>query len=57
VDIQGIGPMAATGLIVAIGNGGDIHKARARVVPDEYSAGGKQKVLGIVERSITLGVG
>ena len=52
VKIPGIGPITATALIAAIGNGGAFRKGRQfaawmGVVPREHSTGGKQKLLGI----------
>lgn len=53
--IPGIGPLAATALIAAIGNGAAFCKGRefaawVGLVPREYSTGGKQKLLGISKR-------
>ena len=55
VAIPGIGPVTATALIAAIGNGGACHKDREfaawmGVVPREHSTGGQQKLLGISKR-------
>jgi len=55
VATPGIGPVTATALIAAIGNGGAFHKGREfaawmGVVPREHSTGGKQKLLGISKR-------
>ena len=55
VDIPGVGPIIATALIAAIGNGDAFRKGREfaawiGVVPREYSTGGKQKLLGISKR-------
>jgi transposase len=55
VAIPGIGPVTATALIAAIGNGGAFQKGREfaawmGVVPREHSTGGKQKLLGISKR-------
>jgi transposase len=55
VAIPGIGPVTATAVIAAIGNGGAFRKGReftawTGVVPREHSAGGKQKLLGISKR-------
>ena len=55
VAIPGIGPVTATALIAAIGNGGAFRKGREfaawmGVVPREQSTGGKQKLLGISKR-------
>ncbi len=55
VAIPGIGPVTATALIAAIGNGGAFRKGREfaawmGVVPREHSTGGKQKLLGISKR-------
>lgn len=53
--IPGIGPVTATALVAAIGNGAAFSKGREfaawiGVVPREYSTGGKQKLLGISKR-------
>jgi transposase len=53
--IPGIGPVTATAIIAAIGNGGNFEKARGfaawiGLVPKQYSTGGKQKLLGISKR-------
>ena len=53
--IPGIGPLTATALVAAIGNGGAFRKGREfaawlGLVPREYSTGGKQKLLGISKR-------
>jgi len=50
--IPGIGPLTATALIAAIGNGAAFRKGRefaawVGLVPREHSTGGKQKLLGI----------
>jgi len=50
--IPGIGPVTATALVAAIGNGSAFRKGRdlaawVGMVPREYSTGGKQKLLGI----------
>jgi transposase len=55
VTIPGVGPITATALIAAIGNGAAFRKGRdfaawIGVVPREYSTGGKQKLLGISKR-------
>src|SRR5712692_9498383 len=55
VAIPGIGPLTATAVIAAIGNGGAFHKGREfaawmGVVPREHSTGGQQKLLGISKR-------
>ena len=55
VAIPGIGPVTATAVIAAIGNGGAFRKGREfaawmEVVPREHSTGGKQKLLGISKR-------
>jgi transposase len=54
-EIPGVGPVTATALIGAIGNGSAFGKGRALsawmgIVPGEYSTGGKQKLLGISKR-------
>jgi transposase len=51
----GIGPLTATALIAAIGNGAAFRKGRefaawVGLVPREHSTGGKQKLLGISKR-------
>jgi transposase len=53
--IPGVGPVTATALIGAIGNGSTFGKGRdlsawMGIVPGEYSTGGKQKLLGISKR-------
>lgn len=55
VAIPGIGPVTATALIAAIGNGAAFRKGRefsawVGMVPREYSSGGKQTLLGISKR-------
>jgi transposase len=54
-EIPGVGPVTATALIGAIGNGSVFGKGRALsawmgIVPGEYSSGGQQKLLGISKR-------
>ena len=53
--IPGVGPVTATALIAAIGNGAAFRKGRdlaawMGMVPRECSTGGKQKLLGISKR-------
>jgi transposase len=53
--IPGIGPLTATALIAAIGNGRAFRKGRefaawVGLVPREHSTGGKRKLLGISKR-------
>jgi transposase len=53
--IPGIGPVTATALIAAVGNGAAFRKGRdlaawIGMVPRECSTGGKQKLLGISKR-------
>jgi transposase len=53
--IPGIGPVTATALIAATGNGAAFRKGRefadwVGLVPREHSTGGKQKLLGISKR-------
>jgi transposase len=53
--IPGIGPLTATALIAAIGNGEAFRKGREfaawlGLIPREHSIGGKQKLLGISKR-------
>jgi transposase len=55
IKIPGLGPVTATAVIAAIGNGAAFRKGREfaawmGVVPREYSTGGKQKLLGISKR-------
>src|SRR6266481_7581494 len=55
VAIPGIGPITATAIIAAVGNGAAFRKGRefaawVGLVPREYSTGGKQKLLGISKR-------
>jgi transposase len=50
-----VGPITATAIVSAIGNGAEFRKARSfsawlGLVPGEYTAGGKQKLLGISKR-------
>ena len=50
--IPGVGPVTATALVAAIGNGSGFRRGRdlaawVGMVPREYSTGGKQKLLGI----------
>jgi transposase len=55
-QIPGIGPVVATAIVAAIGNGGAaFHKGRdfaawLGIVPRQYSTGGKAKLLGISKR-------
>ncbi len=53
--LPGIGPVIATALIAAIGNGSGFRRGRdlaawVGMVPREYTTGGKQKLLGISKR-------
>ena len=55
VTIPGIGPLGATAIVAAAGDGQQFHKARdlaawLGLVPAEHSTGGKQTLLGISER-------
>ena len=55
VAIPGIGPITATAVIAAIGNGAAFRKGREfsawlGLVPGEHTTGGKQKLLGISKR-------
>lgn len=55
LTIPGIGPLAATALSAAIGNGNAFHKGRdlaawLGLVPRQYSTGGKSKLLNISKR-------
>jgi transposase len=54
-EIPGVGPVTATALIAAVGNGSAFRKGRdlaawVGMVPRECSTGGKQKLLGISKR-------
>jgi transposase len=54
-EIPGVGPVTATALIAAVGNGSAFGKGRnvsvrMGIAPGEYSTGGKQKLLGISKR-------
>jgi transposase len=53
--IPGIGPITATAIVSAVGNGAEFRKGRGfsswlGLTPAEYSTGGKQKLLGISKR-------
>lgn len=55
VEIPGVGPVIATAVVSAIGNGAAFKKGRGfaawlGLVPGQYSTGGKQKLLGISKR-------
>lgn len=55
MTIPGIGPLAATALLAAIGDGRQFRRARdlaawLGLVPREYSTGGKTTLLGISKR-------
>ena len=55
VAIPGVGPVTATAIIAAIGNGAAFAKGREfaawlGLVPGEHTTGGKQKLLGISKR-------
>jgi transposase len=57
-SIPGVGPVTATALVAAIGNGSGFRRGRdlaawVGMVPREYSTGGKQKLLGISKRGNT----
>jgi transposase len=54
-QIPGIGPVVATAIVAAIGNGAAFRKGRdfaawLGIVPRQYSTGGKTKLLGISKR-------
>ena len=54
-QIPGIGPLVATAIVAAIGNGAAFHKGREfaawmGLVPKQYSTGGKAKLSGISKR-------
>ncbi|MBV8834572.1 MAG: IS110 family transposase [Acidobacteriaceae bacterium] len=55
MEIPGVGPVTATALVAAVGNGAAFRKGREMaawigLVPREHSTGGKQKLLGISKR-------
>lgn len=54
-QILGVGPLVATAVVSAIGNGAAFHKGREfaawlGLVPRQWSTGGKAKLLGISQR-------
>jgi transposase len=54
-QIPGIGPLVATAIVAAIGNGAAFHKGREfaawlGIVPRQYSTGGKARLCGISKR-------
>jgi transposase len=54
-QIPGVGPLVATAVVAAIGNGAAFHKGREfaawlGLVPKQHSTGGKPKLLGISKR-------
>ena len=54
-QIPGIGPLVATAIVAAIGNGAAFHKGREfaawlGIVPRQYSTGGKARLYGISKR-------
>src|SRR5437899_7294730 len=54
-QIPGVGPLVATAVVSAIGNGAAFHKGREfaawlGLVPGQWSTGGKTKLLGISKR-------
>ena len=54
-QIPGIGPLVATAIVAAIGNGAAFHKGREfaawlGIVPGQYSTGGKARLYGISKR-------
>src|SRR5271170_7276369 len=54
-QIPGIGPVVATAIVAAIGNGAAFREGRGfaawlGIVPRQYSTGGKAKLLGISKR-------
>ncbi len=55
LTVPGVGPLVATALVAAVGNGRQFRKARELsswlgLVPREHSTGGKQRLLGISKR-------
>src|SRR5438874_12664611 len=58
--IPGVGPLVATAVVSAIGNGAAFHKGREfaawlGLVPRQWSTGGKAKLLGISKSTVTSG--
>lgn len=56
-QIPGIGPLVATAIVAAIGNGAAIHKGREfaswlGLVPRQHSTGGKARLFGISKRGM-----
>lgn len=54
-SIPGVGPLVATALIAAVGNGAQFHRSRELaawigLVPRQHSTGGRSKLLGISKR-------
>ncbi|HEX9121098.1 MAG TPA: IS110 family transposase [Terriglobales bacterium] len=54
-QIPGVGPLVATAVVAAVGNGAAFHKGREfaawlGLIPKQYSTGGKAKLLGISKR-------
>ena len=54
-QIPGIGPLVATAIVAAIGNGAAFHKGREfsawlGLVPRQHSTGGKARLFGISKR-------
>jgi len=54
-QLPGIGPLVATAIVAAIGNGAAFHKGREfaawlGIVPRQYSTGGKARLYGISKR-------
>jgi transposase len=57
--IPGIGPIVATAIVAAIGNGAAFRKGRdfaawLGLVPRQHSTGGKAKLLGISKHAATF---
>lgn len=55
LDVPGVGPLVATAMVAAIGNGSAFTKGREfaawlGLVPKQYSTGGKTRLLGISKR-------
>ena len=55
LDVPGVGPLVATAMVAAIGNGSAFTKGREfaawlGLVPKQYSTGGKARLLGISKR-------
>jgi len=55
MSLRGVGPITATALVAALGDGSDFKRGRdvsawAGLVPGQHSSGGKERLLGISKR-------